>query len=117
MATPRAPFTERLAGCRKPRSLARTSRSGRYPIRCERDDMHDANGRPTGVTTVRPHRARLDGEGDDCCPAGAGNLIHHPDELDGALASTFDRLLASHLVHQSAQGGWGPTRSSHGGSP
>ena len=36
-----------------------------------------------------------------------GNLIHHPGELDGALGICQACLLARHLIHRSAQGGWG----------
>ena len=39
---------------------------------------------------------------------GSGeNLIHHPGELDGACSGRRQRLLARHLLHRSAQGGWG----------
>jgi len=36
------------------------------------------------------------------------NLIHHPGKLDGVFSWRGECVLAHHLVHQSAQGGWGP---------
>ena len=79
---------------------------------------------------VRPHRACLDGEEDGMLngrhddhrdpiqlvwmvkeiivASWPGDLIHHPGKLDGAFELHFANALAHHLVHQSAQGGWGP---------
>ena len=38
------------------------------------------------------------------------NLIHHPDKLDGVFVLVLRQFLAHHLVHRSAQGGWGPKK-------
>jgi len=37
----------------------------------------------------------------------SSKFIHHPGKLDGAFSLLLALPLAHHLVHQSAQGGWG----------
>src|SRR5690242_13729565 len=59
----------------------------------------------------RPHRACLDGEEDNSRGTSGADLIHHPGKPDGALSSFLRTVIAHHLVHQSAQGGWGPNKS------